>query len=61
MNTQAQAAAQMSAIEILETYCPMGDAIEGVSLVQNWDNESTEITFSDGSKIEVCGPTVTIL
>ena len=57
MNTQAQTALNtMSAIEILEAYTTrQGDAIGDVTVDQNFDAETTTITFEDGSSVEISG------
>lgn len=56
--TLAQSAATLSAAEVLETYCPMGDAVDGVVAEQDWDNETTTLTFSDGSAVVISGSAV---
>ena len=56
MNTQAQNAVNtMSVTQIMETYCPFGDAAPGVTVDQNWEAEITAVTFEDGSIVELCG------
>ena len=58
---EANKFAGMSAEAILHVVCPAGDpVIDGVQVNQDWENGETQITFSDGSAVLVCGSHVLI-
>lgn len=51
---------KMSAVELMGTFCPQGEAVSGIEINQDFDNEITTLLFDDKA-IEICGSVVTVV